>query len=57
MKTINLEKDTVEAAMAAWNVLSDFLDVEDGKFDDFAKFSSFYTLVVTKLHEEESEDN
>jgi hypothetical protein len=57
MNKIDLESDNTLAAMVAWNKLSELLDgTEEDQFDDLAKFSSFYSLLVTELHRMKGED-
>lgn len=57
MKSVELAKDNTLAAMTAWNTISELLgEDEDSKFDDLDKFSSFYKLFVSKLHENEGEN-
>jgi hypothetical protein len=55
MKTVELTDDLLQAAFRAWNKISTLLEEDHLIFEDFDEFSSFYKVIMEKIHEEESE--
>ena len=48
-------KDLVEAARQAWNIINDKVDAKQKVYTDFNEFEKFYAEVLKSLMEEEGE--
>lgn len=53
MKAHDYDEEMIITGMKAWNQLSNIMDPESKEFDNIEEFQTFYTVVMSKLLEEE----